>query len=39
MAAGFAIPIVLGAALDFLGLRGAPEVVTRSVLALPARRQ
>ncbi len=34
MAAGFAIPIVLGAALDFLALRGAPEVVTLSVLAL-----
>ena len=34
MAAAFAIPIVLGAALGFLALRRAPEVVTLSVLAL-----
>lgn len=34
MSAGFAIPILLGAALGFLALRQAPEVVTLSVLAL-----
>lgn len=34
LAAGFAIPILLGAALGFLALRQAPEVVTLSVLAL-----
>ncbi len=34
MAAGFAIPILLGATLGFLALRQAPEVVTLSVLAL-----
>lgn len=34
MAAGFAVPILLGAAVGFLALRGAPEVVTLSVLAL-----
>lgn len=34
MTAGFAIPILVGAALGFLALRGAPEVVTLSVLAL-----
>lgn len=34
MAAAFAIPILLGAALGFLALRGAPEIVTLSVLAL-----
>lgn len=30
---GFAVPILLGAALGYLALRGAPEVVTLSVLA------
>ena len=34
MSAGFALPILLGAALGFLALRRAPEVVTLSVLAL-----
>jgi ZIP family zinc transporter len=34
MAAGFAVPIFLGAALGFLGLREAPEIITLSVLAL-----
>jgi len=34
MAAGFAIPILLGAALGFAGLRDAPEILTLSVLAL-----
>jgi ZIP family zinc transporter len=34
MAAGFAVPILLGAALGFLALRKAPELVTLSVLAL-----
>ena len=36
MAAGFAIPILVGAALGFLALRQAPAVVTLSVLALTA---
>ena len=34
MAAGFALPVLLGAALGFLALRQAPEVITLSVLAL-----
>ena len=34
MAAGFAVPILAGAALGFLALRQAPEIVTLSVLAL-----
>ena len=34
MAASFAVPILLGAALGFLALRQAPEIVTLSVLAL-----
>lgn len=34
MAAAFAIPVLLGAALGFLALRAAPEVVTVSVLAM-----
>ncbi len=34
MAAGFAVPILLGAALGFLALREAPEIITLSVLAL-----
>lgn len=34
LAAGFAIPILFGAALGFLALRQAPEVLTLSVLAL-----
>ena len=34
MAAGFAIPILLGATLGFLALREAPELLTLSVLAL-----
>ena len=34
LAAGFAIPILVGAALGFLALRQAPEVLTLSVLAL-----
>ncbi|WP_262402753.1 ZIP family metal transporter [Actinomadura sp. CNU-125] len=31
--AGFAVPILLGAALGYLALRGAPDAVTLSVLA------
>ncbi len=34
MSAGFAVPILVGAALGFLALRRAPEVVTLSVLAM-----
>jgi ZIP family zinc transporter len=34
LAAGFAVPILVGAALGFLALRDAPEIVTLSVLAL-----
>ncbi len=34
MSASFAIPILVGAALGFLALRRAPEVLTLSVLAL-----
>ena len=34
LSAGFAVPILVGAALGFLALRHAPEVVTLSVLAL-----
>jgi ZIP family zinc transporter len=34
LAAGFAFPILFGAALGYLALRGAPEAVTLSVLAL-----
>ena len=34
MSAGFAVPIIAGAALGFLALRGASEVLTLSVLAL-----
>ncbi len=34
MAAGFAVPIFLGAVLGFLALREAPEIITLSVLAL-----
>ncbi len=34
MSASFAVPILLGAALGFLALRQAPELVTLSVLAL-----
>ena len=34
MAAGFAIPILLGATLGYFALRGAPELVTVSVLAV-----
>jgi ZIP family zinc transporter len=34
LTAGFAVPILFGAALGYLALRGAPEVVTLSVLAL-----
>ncbi len=34
MAAGFTVPILLGATLGFLALRGAPAIVTLSVLAL-----
>ena len=34
LAAGFAVPILAGAALGFLALRQAPEIVTLSVLAL-----
>ncbi|MDP9363354.1 MAG: ZIP family zinc transporter [Chloroflexota bacterium] len=34
MAAGFSVPILLGAALGFLALREAPEILTLSVLAL-----
>jgi ZIP family zinc transporter len=34
LTAGFAVPILFGAALGYLALRGAPEVITLSVLAL-----
>ena len=34
LAAGFAVPIFVGATLGFLALRGAPEIITLSVLAL-----
>jgi ZIP family zinc transporter len=34
LTAGFAVPILFGAALGYLALRDAPEVVTLSVLAL-----
>ena len=34
LAAGFAIPIFLGATLGYFALRDAPEIVTLSVLAL-----
>jgi ZIP family zinc transporter len=34
LTAGFAVPIFVGAALGFLALRNAPEIVTLSVLAL-----
>ena len=34
LAAGFAVPILLGAALGYLALREAPELLTLSVLAL-----
>jgi ZIP family zinc transporter len=34
LSAGFAIPILFGAALGFLALRQAPELITLSVLAL-----
>ena len=34
LAAAFAIPILLGATIGFFALRGAPEIVTLSVLAL-----
>ena len=34
MAAGFAVPILVGASLGYLALRQAPDVVTLSVLAL-----
>lgn len=34
LAAAFAVPILVGAALGFLALREAPEIVTLSVLAL-----
>lgn len=34
LAAGFAVPILLGATIGFLGLRHAPQVVSLSVLAL-----
>jgi ZIP family zinc transporter len=34
LTAGFAIPILLGAAIGYLALRGAPEIATLSVLAL-----
>lgn len=34
LAAGFAVPVLVGAAVGYLALRGAPEVVTLSVLAL-----
>lgn len=36
MAFGFTVPILVGAALGFLALRDAPEIVTLSVLALTA---
>jgi ZIP family zinc transporter len=34
LTAGFAVPILLGAAIGYLALRGAPEIATLSVLAL-----
>lgn len=34
LAAGFAIPILVGATLGYFALRGAPELLTLSVLAL-----
>ena len=34
LAAGFAVPIFLGATLGFFALRDAPEIITLSVLAL-----
>ena len=34
LAAGFAVPIFVGATLGFLALRDAPEIITLSVLAL-----
>jgi ZIP family zinc transporter len=34
LAAGFAVPIVLGATLGFFALRDAPEIITLSMLAL-----
>jgi ZIP family zinc transporter len=34
LAAGFAVPVLLGAGLGYLALRDAPEVVTLAVLAL-----
>jgi ZIP family zinc transporter len=34
LAAGFAVPILVGGALGFLALRDAPEIVTLSVLAV-----
>ncbi len=34
LAAGFAVPIFLGATLGYFALRDAPEIVTLSVLAL-----
>jgi ZIP family zinc transporter len=34
MAAGFAVPILVGATLGFFALRDAPEIITLSVLAL-----
>ena len=33
-AAGFAVPVLLGASLGFLALRDAPEIVSLAVLAL-----
>ena len=34
LAAGFAVPILVGATLGFFALRNAPEIITLSVLAL-----
>jgi ZIP family zinc transporter len=34
LAAGFAVPILLGATIGFLALRDAPDILTLSVLAL-----
>lgn len=34
MALNFSIPILLGAAIDYFALRGAPEIITLPVLAL-----
>ena len=34
LAAGFAVPVLLGAALGYLALRGAPDLLTVSVLTL-----